>query len=85
MKMSSISLQVGPAGAPSGATAAASSTTGLGDLPEWNLSDLYPGMDAPELQRDIARANSDSVAFEAAWKGRIAEAARAARTADWAT
>ena len=28
----------------------------LGDLPEWNLADLYPGMDAPELRRDLERA-----------------------------
>jgi oligoendopeptidase F len=26
----------------------------LGDLPEWDLSDLYTGPDAPELARDLA-------------------------------
>ena len=25
----------------------------LGDLPEWDLSDLYTGEDAPELKRDL--------------------------------
>ena len=27
----------------------------LGDLPEWNLGDLYTGGDAPELKRDLDR------------------------------
>ena len=27
----------------------------LGNLPEWNLADLYAGMNAPELKRDIDR------------------------------
>ena len=50
----------------------------LGDLPEWNLADLYPSMDAPELKRDIAKAVSDATAFESRWKGTLAvEAARA--------
>ncbi|TIT72627.1 MAG: hypothetical protein E5W56_20370, partial [Mesorhizobium sp.] len=40
----------------------------LGDLPEWNLADLYSGMEAPELKRDIALAASDAIAFEARWK-----------------
>ena len=31
---------------PSGAIGAAS----LADLPEWDLADLYPGMEAPELE-----------------------------------
>src|SRR6185295_7266729 len=29
----------------------------LGALPEWNLADLYPAMDAPELKRDLERAD----------------------------
>ena len=45
---------------------------GLGALPEWNLADLYPAMDAPELKRDLARADADSVAFEADYKGKLA-------------
>jgi oligoendopeptidase F len=51
----------------------------LGNLPEWNLADLYPGMDAPELRRDIDKAGADAVAFESRWKGTLAaEAARGA-------
>lgn len=52
----------------------------LGNLPEWNLADLYPGMDAPELKRDIAKASADAAAFETRWKGTLA--AEAARGAD---
>jgi oligoendopeptidase F len=55
------------------ATAAATSKPAtVGDLPEWNLADLYPGMDAPELRRDLDKAAADSIAFEAKWKGRLA-------------
>lgn len=51
----------------------------LGNLPEWNLADLYPAMDAPELKRDIEKAGADAAAFESRWKGTLAtEAARGA-------
>jgi oligoendopeptidase F len=62
------------------AAAAASPRTGaLGELPEWDLADLYPGMDAPELTRDLEQAASHSLTFENRWKGRLAaEAAKGA-------
>jgi len=44
----------------------------LGALPEWNLSDLYPGIDSPELKRDLAQADTDCALFEEAYKGRLA-------------
>ena len=44
-------------------------------LPEWNLADLYSGLDAPEIQRDLMRIEEDSVAFESAYKGRLAQIA----------
>ena len=56
----------------------------LGDLPEWNLADLYSGMEAPELKRDIAKAAADAVAFENRWKGTLAAEAGAAAPAGWA-
>ncbi len=46
----------------------------LGDLPEWNLADLYAGPDSPELAADLERLQSESVAFEADYKGTLAEA-----------
>ncbi len=44
-----------------------------GKLPEWNLADLYSGIDAPEIARDLARMDTDCVAFEADYKGKLAE------------
>jgi len=44
----------------------------LGTLPEWNLADLYPAIDAPEVKRDLERADADSIAFEDSYKGRLA-------------
>jgi oligoendopeptidase F len=43
-----------------------------GGLPEWNLSDLYSSIDAPEIARDLDKLDTDCVAFESAHKGRIA-------------
>ena len=51
----------------------------LGPLPEWNLADLYPGIDAPEVAADLARAEAECVAFEEAYKGKLAEIAASAR------
>jgi len=48
----------------------------LGALPEWNLADLYPGMDSPALAADLGRAQTDSVAFETAYKGKLEALAR---------
>src|SRR4051794_33128196 len=50
----------------------AAKTLRLGQLPEWNLADLYPGIDSPELKRDLERADADSIAFEESYKGRLA-------------
>src|SRR5438128_12065431 len=44
-----------------------------GKLPEWNLADLYAGIDAPEVARDLARMDAECVAFETDYKGRLAE------------
>ena len=44
----------------------------LGDLPEWNLRDLYPALDSPEVQRDLDLADSECAAFEQDFKGRLA-------------
>src|SRR3979490_974910 len=44
-----------------------------GKLPEWNLADLYSGIDAPEITRDLAKMDAECVAFETDYKGRLAE------------
>ena len=43
----------------------------LGDLPEWDLADLYPGRDSPELKSDLERVGQLAEDFHTAWKGRI--------------
>ncbi|MGZ9092479.1 MAG: M3 family oligoendopeptidase [Rhodoplanes sp.] len=45
-------------------------------LPEWNLADLYPAIDAPEIRRDLDLARAEAVTFETAYKGRLFELAR---------
>jgi len=42
-------------------------------LPEWNLADLYSGIDAPEVTRDLQKMDAECVAFETDYKGRLAE------------
>ena len=44
----------------------------LGALPEWDLSDLYPGRDSPELVRDLASLAAQAEAFRAQFEGRLA-------------
>src|SRR6266853_52393 len=49
---------------------------GVGALPEWDLSDLYAGVDSPEIARDLARADALCLAFEERYKGKLAALAR---------
>ncbi len=50
-------------------------TPALGALPEWDLSDLYTSMEAPELAADLDAALAKSQAFEDTYKGKIADLA----------
>ena len=52
--------------------AEAAPTRGVG-LPEWDLQDLYPGRDSPELASDLAEAAADGKTFRTRLQGRIAE------------
>ncbi|MBI5264377.1 MAG: M3 family oligoendopeptidase [Bradyrhizobium sp.] len=54
-----------------------------GKLPEWNLSDLYAGIDAPEVTRDLQKLDSECVAFEADYKGKLATGAAAEGGGKW--
>lgn len=44
----------------------------LGDLPEWDLSDLYAAPDAPEIQSDLDWLQSECAAFAADYEGQLA-------------
>ena len=53
----------------------AQSETGGGawaDLPEWDLSDLYPSVDAPELKRDMEFLTKECAAFATDYEGKLA-------------
>ena len=52
-------------------------------LPEWNLSDLYSGIDAPEVARDLHSMDADCVAFETDYKGKLAERTAAGDGGAW--
>jgi oligoendopeptidase F len=43
----------------------------LGTLPEWNLEDLYPSMDSKAFKSDLAKAESESKSFNAAYRGKL--------------
>jgi oligoendopeptidase F len=45
---------------------------GFGNLPEWDLSDLYPSPDAPEFARDMAWLEKACADFAAKYQGRLA-------------
>jgi len=45
---------------------------GIGALPEWDLSDLYSGLDSPEIADDLARADAQCLAFEERYKAKLA-------------
>jgi oligoendopeptidase F len=48
-----------------------------GNLPAWNLSDLYSGIESAAYASDCARAAGEAELFEARWQGRLAaEAAK---------
>ena len=43
----------------------------LGALPEWDLSDLYPGMNSQELSRDLEEIGTAVTTFSNHYKGKI--------------
>jgi oligoendopeptidase F len=59
-------------GKPRAVRRTSSSRALLGALPEWNLADLYLGLEDPQVKRDLDRADAESVAFEQAYKGKLA-------------
>ncbi len=45
----------------------------LGNLPEWDLTDLYASEDAPELARDLDWLEGECASFAADYEGKLAE------------
>ena len=51
---------------------AIASDAALGPLPEWDLSDLYPGRDSAELRRDLADLATHAKTFRERHEGKLA-------------
>lgn len=51
---------------------ASASPASLGEMPEWDLSDLYSGRDSKELKSDLARLDEEAAAFQARYQGALA-------------
>ena len=45
----------------------------LGDLPEWDLADLYPGIESTQLEADFARMAEACESFAATYEGKLAD------------
>ena len=52
---------------------ASAGSDNLGDLPEWDLSDLYKGEDDPQLQKDLDWLEGECAAFAADYEGKLAD------------
>lgn len=52
---------------------ASGSAAPLGDLPEWNLDDLYTGEDAAELKRDLDWLEQACASFATDFEGKLAD------------
>src|SRR5215472_15650167 len=46
--------------------------TALAELPEWDLSDLYPGRDSQALEHDLRRLADDAETFRERYQGHLA-------------
>src|SRR3954452_18240741 len=62
-----------PSRKPATGSKAATAKSKTGKLPEWNLADLYSGIDASEIARDLQKMDADCTAFETDYKGKVAE------------
>jgi oligoendopeptidase F len=73
--MSPRSVAPAPAYAFQAATTSVRSSD-LGALPEWDLTDLYPGMDSAAFRDDLARAEGECKSFAERYRGMLDALAR---------
>lgn len=57
--------------APESAAGVQFTSTEFGQLPVWDLTDLYPAKDSPELLSDIAKCQSDAESFKEKYSGKL--------------
>jgi oligoendopeptidase F len=53
----------------------------LGELPEWNLTHLYPGIGSERFRDDLARAEAECKAIAEAYRGKLEDLAKGAKAA----
>ena len=68
MFLRALNLATQPVTAPDGA---ASASHDAGDLPVWDLTDLYPSMDGPELAKDLDAMDAAAKDFHEKYKGKL--------------
>ena len=71
-----------PSDASQNAAQATARAVDLGPLPEWDLSDLYAGLDDPTFARDLAAVEAECRSFAETYRGRIAAIAGGDDAAD---
>ena len=54
----------------------------LGEMPEWDLNDLYPGPDSHELRNDLEHAGAQAQAFQDAYQGKLISLAKQNSTSE---
>ncbi len=59
-----------------GNTKAAPKKGNLGRMPDWDLSDLYKGPDAPEVQRDLKAAAKEASRIKSVYQGKLGTIAK---------
>jgi oligoendopeptidase F len=69
------SFQVSRLQAPADA-AAPSPSKDLGDLPEWNLADLYPAPDSEEVKRDLEEGAAEARRLKETYQGKLSDTAK---------
>ncbi|AZL58060.1 M3 family oligoendopeptidase [Tabrizicola piscis] len=65
--------QILPASLPAFDAHASGGAGGFGDLPDWDLTDLYPAPDAPAFPTDMAELERACAAFATAYEGRLGQ------------
>jgi oligoendopeptidase F len=58
---------------PTRSAAPATIAAELGALPNWNLADLYDGIDAPAIEADLKRVDTEAEAFATRYQGKVAD------------
>jgi len=51
----------------------AAASDNMGDLPEWDLNDLYPSTDGPEITADLKWLDGEGPAFGTDYQGKLAD------------